>query len=190
MDCHFRIKVAVVYSDPALAERFVSAVPGVGAVEGAFGVLRTFEFTIFAGDSLALQIDMWALPPDALERSDAHVLCCDAAVVFYVGRGDEDVLQLVAEWHRKIADANRSCRYVCCSDLSSSAAESVARAGIIDIAGLHSDDISRAFKAAIAGVVSEIPNPPDPLFLMDKNVRIGALLLNDPLYKRALLPKL
>ena len=60
--------------------------------------------------------------------------------------------------------------------------------GIQKIESMDPASIARTFKTAIAGIVSSIPNPPDPVFLLHKNIRLGSLLVDDPSFKRALRP--
>jgi len=189
---HFALKVVVIGQSTELMRKFVESVPGAELdTAESFRFLRVFTFPLFVSDSLILRIDMWALPDDVRQRGDAQFLCCDASVVFYVASTESDLLSLLSVFHKDIRAANPQCRFVCCGELCEDSLTALGKAsgfGIQKIERMEPANIAFTFKATIAAVISEIPNPPDPVFLLHKNVRLGELLLDDPTFKRALRP--
>ena len=175
-----------------LMKKFVQSVPGV-EIDPAetFRFLKVYTFPLYVSDKLILRIDLWALPDDIRQRKDSHLLCCDASIVFYVASTENDLLSLLSVFHKDIRGVNPQCRYVCCGELCEDSLTALGKAsgfGIQKIENMEPDNIAFTFKTAVAAVISDIPNPPDPVFLLHKNVRLGGLLLDDPSYRRALRP--
>ena len=189
---HFGLKVCVIGQNTDLMRKFVESVPGVNVNQKeTFRFLKVFTFPLYVSDSLILRIDLWALPDDIRQRGDAQLLCCDASVVFYVASSENDLLSLLSTFHKDIRASNPQCRYVCCGELCENSLTALGKAsgfGIQKIEGMEPANIALTFKTTIAAIISEIPNPPDPVFLLHKNVRLGSLLLDDPAYRRALRP--
>lgn len=191
MDFHFGIKVGVISQNRSLMSEFVKCVPGANVdADEKFEFLRVFTFPLYVTNSLVLQINLWALPDDMEERGDCSILCCDAALMFYVGEDDNEILSLLSLYQSGIENVNKKCRCICCGNLSNDIPTKAKKFGVEEFISLEQNEVSQAFKAQIAAIVSEIPNPPDPLFLMNKNIKLGPLLLNDPLYKKALKPNI
>lgn len=189
---HFGLKVCVIGQNTDLMRKFVESVPGV-EVDPAetFRFMKVYTFPLYVSDSLVLRIDLWALPDDIRQRQDSQLLCCDASVVFYVAANEKDVLSLLSVFHKEIRAVNPQCTYVCCGDVCEDSLTALGKAsgfGIQKIESMDPASIAKTFKTAIAGIVSSIPNPPDPVFLLHKNIRLGSLLVDDPSFKRALSP--
>jgi hypothetical protein len=183
---HCGLKVVVIGQNAELVRRFVESVPGVELDQSeSFRFLKVFTFPLYVSDSLILRIDLWALPDDVRQRGDAQLLCCDASIVFYVAANENEILTLLSVFHRDIRSANDQCKHICCGGAYE---DSLTALGIARIEIMEPGNIAFVFKSAIASVIGEIPNPPDPVFLLYKNVRLGALLLEDPSYRRALRP--
>jgi hypothetical protein len=189
---HFALKVVVIGQNTDLMRKFVESVPGVQVDPSeTFRFLKVFTFPLYVSDSIILRIDLWALPDDVRQRGDAQLLCGDASIVFYVASSENDLLSLLSVFHKDIRAANPQCRYVCCGELCEDSLTALGKAsgfGIQRIENMEPGNIVLIFKTAIAAVISEIPNPPDPVFLLHKNIRLGSLLLDDPSYRRALRP--
>jgi hypothetical protein len=172
--------------------QFVESVPGVEVdASETFRFLQVYTFPLFVSDSLVLRIDVWALPDDVRQRGDAQLLCCDASICFYVASNENDLLSLLSVFHRDIRASNPQCKYICCGELCEDSLTALGKASgfrIQRIEGMAPENIAAIFKAAIAAVIGEIPNPPDPVFLLHKNIRLGSLLLDDPNYAKALRP--
>lgn len=189
---HFGLKIVVIGQNTDLMRKFVEAVPGVEVDPSeSFRFLKVFTFPLYVSDSLILRIDLWALPDDVRQRGDAQLLCCDASIVFYVASSENDLLSLLSVFHRDIRASNSQCRYVCCGELCEDSLTALGKAsgfGIQRIENMEPSNIAFVFKTTIASVISEIPNPPDPVFMLHKNIKLGSLLLDDPSYRRALRP--
>lgn len=187
---HFGLKIVVIGQNPDMVRKFVDSVPGVEIeASESFRFLKVFSFQLFVSDSLVLGIDLWALPDDVKQRGDAQLLCCDACIVFYAAQNAAELGTLLNTFHKDIRTSNPHCKYVCCAETRETATGgALSQFGIQKVEAMDPNGIAFAFKATVASVVSEIPNPPDPVFLLHKNVKIGGLLLNDPSYKRALRP--
>jgi hypothetical protein len=156
-----------------------------------FRFLKVYTFPLFVSDSLVLRIDVWALPDDVRQRGDAQWLCCDASICFYVASSENDLLSVLSVFHRDIRASNPQCKYICCGELCEDSLTALGRASgfrIQRIEGMEPENIVAIFKGAIVAVLREIPNPPDPVYLLHKNIRLGSLLLDDPGYLRALRP--
>lgn len=189
---HFGLKIAVVGQTVELMKKFVESVPGVEMDPAeTFRFLKVFTFPLYVSDSLILRIDLWALPEDVRQRGDAQLLCCDASIVFYVADTENDLLSILSVYHRDIRAANSQCKYIACGNLSEDSLASLGKASgftVQHIENMEASQIAMVFKTAIASVISEIPNPPDPVFMLHKNIKLGSLLLDDPSYRRALRP--
>ncbi|EAX94883.1 hypothetical protein TVAG_370540 [Trichomonas vaginalis G3] len=189
---HFGLKCVVIGQTIDLMKRFVESVPGV-EVDPAetFRFLKVYTFPLYVSDSLILRIDLWALPDDVRQRGDAQLLCCDASIVFYVAETENDLLSILSVYHRDIRAVNAQCKYIACGNLSEDSLAALGKASgftIQHIENMEPSQIAFVFKGAIASVISEIPNPPDPVFMLHKNIKLGSLLLDDPSYRRALRP--
>lgn len=189
---HFGLKIVVVGQTVELMKKFVESVPGVELDPSeTFRFLKVFTFPLYVSDSLILRIDLWALPEDVRQRGDAQLLCCDASIVFYVADTENDLLSILSVYHRDIRAANSQCKYIACGNLSEDSLAALGKASgftVQHIENMESSQIAMVFKSAIASVISEIPNPPDPVFMLHKNIKLGSLLLDDPSYRRALRP--
>ncbi|OHS96787.1 hypothetical protein TRFO_36977 [Tritrichomonas foetus] len=189
---HFGLKVVVIGQNTNLTRKFIESVPGVKLDPNeTLRFLKVYSFPLYVSDSLVLRIDLWALPDDVRQRGDAQLLCCDASIVFYVATTENDLLSLLSVFHRDIRASNPQCRYVCCGELNENSLTALGKAsgfGIQKIENMESANISFVFKTTIAAIINEIPNPPDPVFLLHKNIRLGSLLLDDPSFKKALRP--
>lgn len=189
---HFGLKCVVIGQTIDLMKKFVESVPGV-EVDPAetFRFLKVYTFPLYVSDSLILRIDLWALPDDVRQRGDAQLLCCDASIVFYVAEAENDLLNILSFYHRDIRSANAQCKYIACGNLSEDSLAALGKASgftVQHIENMEPSQIAFVFKGAIASVISEIPNPPDPVFMLHKNIKLGSLLLDDPSYRRALRP--
>lgn len=189
---HFGIKCVVIGQTIDLMRKFVEAIPGVDVEENeTFRFLKVYSFPLYVSDSLVLRIDLWALPEDVRQKGDAQLLCCDAAVVFYVADSESDLQSVLSDYHGKIRSSNNQCKYIACGDLNEESLSALrAKLGVSmqHIDNMDPNQVAFVFKNAIASVVSEIPNPPDPVFMLHKNIRLGSLLLEDASFKRALRP--
>lgn len=189
---HFGLKVCVIGQNTDLMRKFVESVPGV-EVDPAetFRFLKVYTVPLYVSDSLILRVDVWALPDDVRQRHDSHLLCCDASVVFYVAESENDLLSLLSVFHKDIRAVNPQCTYVCCGELCEDSLTFLGKAsgfGIQKIENMEPANVALTFKTAIAAIISTIPNPPDPVYLLHKNIHLGSLLLDDPSFKRALRP--
>ena len=189
---HFGLKIVVIGQNTSLMRKFVESVPGVKVDEDeTFRFLKVYSFPLYVSDSLVLRIDLWALPDDVRQRGDAQLLCCDASIVFYVATNENDLLSLLSVFHRDIRASNPQCKYVCCGELCEDSLTALGKAsgfGIQKIENMEPQNIAIVFKNSIASIINQIPNPPDPVFLLHKNIRLGSLLLDDPSFKKALRP--
>jgi hypothetical protein len=189
---HFALKVVVIGQSADLMRQFIESVPGVEVdPDETFRFLKVYTFPLFVADSLVLRIDVWALPDDVRKFGDAQLLCCDASICFYVASSENDLLSVLSVFHRDIRAVNPQCKYICCGELCEDSLTALGKASgfrIQRIEGMLPDNIALIFKGAIAAVLREIPNPPDPVFLLHKNIRLGSLLLDDPGYLKALRP--
>ncbi|OHT16070.1 hypothetical protein TRFO_42084 [Tritrichomonas foetus] len=189
---HFGFKVVIIGQNTDIVRKFVEAVPGVDLDPSeTFRFLKVFTFPLYVSDSLILRIDLWALPDDVRQRGDSQLLCCDSSIVFYVAKTENDMLSLLSTFHRDIRTSNAQCRYVCCCESCDNSLNALGQAsgfGIQKIENMDPENIALVFKSTLAGIISEIPNPPDPVFMLHKNIKLGSLLLDDPSYKKALRP--
>lgn len=189
---HFGFKVVVIGQTIDLMKQFIKEIPGVKVDPNeTFRFLKVYSFPLYVSDSLVLRIDLWALPDDVKQRGDAQLLCCDATIVFYVANSENDILQLLSFYHKDIRAANPQCHYVTCGAINEGSLDSLSKNSGFTIQPIENMDparISLVFRTTIASVLSEIPNPPDPVFMLHKNIKLGSLLLDDPSYKRALRP--
>lgn len=189
---HFGFKVVVIGQNTDIVKKFVSSIPGVELDPSeTFRFLKVFTFPLYVSDSLVLRIDLWALPDDVKQRGDAQLLCCDASILFYVAKTDADILTLLSNFHHDIRASNPQCRYVCSCETSQGSLSALGQAsgfGFQKIENMEPENIALVFKTTLASIISEIPNPPDPVFMLHKNIKLGSLLLDDPSYKKALRP--
>ena len=189
---HFGLKIVVIGQTTILMKKFIESIPGVEVDSSeTFRFLKVYTFPLYVSDSLILRIDLWALPEDVKQRGDAQLLCCDASIVFYISDNENDLLSILSIYHKEIRTANAQCKYIVCGDLSEDSLSSLGKASgftINHIEKMEPSEIAFVFKSSIASLISEIPNPPDPVFMLHKNIKLGSLLLDDPSYRRALRP--
>jgi len=189
---HFGLKCVVIGQTIPLMKQFVESIPGAEVDPSeTFRFLKVYSFPLYVSDSLILRIDLWALPEDVRQRGDAQLLCCDATIVFYVAESENDLLSILSVYHRDIRASNSQCKYVACGDLSEDSLSALGKASgftVHHIEKMDASEIAFVFKTTIASLISEIPNPPDPVFMLHKNVKLGSLLIDDPSYRRALRP--
>jgi hypothetical protein len=172
--------------------KFVESVPGVQVdPEETFRFLKVYTFPLFVSDCLILRIDVRALPDDVRQRGDAQWLCCDGSICFYVASSENDLLSVLSVFHRNIRVSNPQYKYICCAELCEGSLIALGKASGFRIQrceGMEPGNIVSIFKGAIAAVLHEIPNVPDPVCVLHKNIRLGSLLLDEPGYLRALRP--
>lgn len=189
---HFGLKVAVISHTTDLVRKFIESIPGVKLdPEEDFRFLKVYSFPLFISNSIILRIDLWALPDNVRQRGDAELLCCDASVVFYVAATESDLLTLLSIFHRDIRASNPQCKYICCGELNENSLTELGKASgflIQKTENMEKKNIESVFFSTIASVINQIPNPPDPAYLLYTNIRLGSLLLNDPNYQKALRP--
>jgi hypothetical protein len=189
---HFGLKVVVIGQNTELMRNFVESVPGVQVEPGEqFRLLKVYTFPLYVEDSLILRVDVWALPEDVRRRGDAQLLCCDATICFYVASSENDLLSLLSVFHKDIRAVNPQCKYICCGELCEDSLTELGKASgfrMQRIENMRPDNIAFRFNAAVAAIIGDIPNPPDPAALLHKNIRLGSLLLDDPIFLRALRP--
>jgi hypothetical protein len=92
-----------------------------------------------------------------------------------VAANEDEILGLVSVFHRNIREANAYCKHTCCGRASESslmALGKLSRFGIERIDNIELGNISFVFKSAIASAIGEIPNRPDPGFLLHMNVKL------------------
>ena len=185
---HFGFKIVVIAQNAEMMKKLVESVPGA-TVEAneTFRFLKVFTFPLYVSDSLILRIDLWSLPDDVKQRGDAQLLCCDSSIVIYVAKTENDIVSILNTFHKDIRASNTQCRYVCFCENPENSSQ-LSSFGIQKIENLQPDNVGLVFKNTLASIISEIPNPPDPVFMLHKNVKLGSLLLDDPSYKKALRP--
>ncbi|KAH0793525.1 hypothetical protein GPJ56_002572 [Histomonas meleagridis] len=189
---HFGLKVAVIGQSVELVRKFVESVPGVEMDPSeTFHFLKVFTFPLYISDSIILRIDLWALPEDVKQKGDAQLLCCDASIVFYIASTESDMLSLLSVFHRDVRAANSQCLYICCGNLSEGSLNALGKASgfeVQKVENMDPENIAHVFKSAIVSIINQIPNPPDPVFFLHKNIKLGSLLIQDPLYLKSLRP--
>ena len=189
---HFGLKIVIIGQTIEMAKQFIQGIPGLQIdPEETFCFLKSFTFPLYLSDSLILNIDLWILPEDAKQHGDAQYLCCDASIVFYISGNEDELLQLLSIYHKDIRSVNSQCYYVACGALNNQSLGSLSKASgfvIQPLVDMNPDQITIIFKSAIISVINEIPNPPEPSYLMHKNIKLGSLLLDDPSFKKAINP--
>lgn len=189
---HFGFKIVVIGQNVELQRKFVQSIPGVEIDQSeTFRFLKVYTFPLYVSDSLVLRIDLWVLPDDVKQRGDAQLLCSDASIIFYIAKTDTEIMSMLTTYHQGIRSSNAQCKYVCCCVTCENQLTALGQAsgfGIQKIENMEPDNIALTFKSTLASIISEIPNPPDPVFMLHKNIKLGSLLLDDPSFKKALRP--
>ena len=190
--CHFELKVVVISQNIEMSKQFIQNIPGLKYDPSVnFCFLQSFSFPLYISDSLIINVDLWVLPEDARQRGDAQFLCCDASIVFYISTNEDELLQLLSIYHKDIRDVNIQCHYVACGALNPQSLNSLSKASgfvIQNLVNMDPNEISTIFKTAIVNVINGIPNPPEPSYLMNKHIKLGSLLIDNPIYRKALNP--
>lgn len=188
---HFGLKIAVIAQTTDLLRKFIESIPGVTIDEDEdCRFLKVYSFPLYS-DSMVIRVDLWALPADVRQRGDAQILCSDATIVFYVSTSENDLLSILSVFHRDIRGSNPQCKYVCCGELNENSLIELGKASgftILNIENMEKKNAERVFFTTVISVLNQIPNPPDPASLLYKNIRLGTLLLDNPIYQKALHP--